>query len=487
MLSRRIDRSLTSLAMTLLIAGLFCSCSRLKVESNPPGAHVLWSRDGVEPFQSWPPSSWEIASTRTNSQTPFRTYGVFSDTVFITVEKDGFRRPLPKPVELYALRRETLKFDLSELPESVATRMRAEGKLLYEGNWVDPEQAGVVEYNGVVMKKDVAFRLEQIAKGLVEYKGAWYSKEEAAAKLQADMTAAGLVAFKGRWITPEEQQAEERIDNEVAEIKAGKTYPDLVAPKVLGGSPTTEAQVQLYNSSGQKVVFHFSGPISKSYELEPYRSTGVRVEDRILLVPGRYEISVVPTGKDASGQDLTALLGKPDRTGGVALSTKKLWGSWPMAGRTQYSFNYTGTEGDLQETLSNFDAPPPKVDIDVPTIEIPEFKLPEQQAPPGGPGQWRRPEGGGAPGGAPGAAPGGANGTRPEGGQRRRRPDGAAGGQQPGAQPGQAGQPGQAAPGEGGGQRRRRPAGTGEQGGQPQAPAQPTPQATPAGEEKKAD
>ncbi len=87
----------------------------------------------------------------------------------VTVEKDGFRRPLPKPVELYALRRETLKFDLSELPESVATRMRAEGKLLYEGNWVDPEQAGVVEFNGIVMKKDVAFRLEQIAKGLVEY------------------------------------------------------------------------------------------------------------------------------------------------------------------------------------------------------------------------------------------------------------------------------------------------------------------------------
>ncbi|MCC6546563.1 hypothetical protein IT570_05285 [Candidatus Sumerlaeota bacterium] len=371
-------KNYASLAAMILAASLFSSCSRLKVESNPPGARLMWSRDGLEPYRPWPPNGWETRSTKDGNVTPFGTTGLYQDTFFLTVEKDGYRRPLPKPVQLYSFHREKLSFDLPELPETTSARMHAMGKLYYKGDWVDPEAAGVVEYEGVVMPKDEAFRRSQAAQGLVEYKGEWYTKEKADQKLREDMAAQGLVELKGRWVSAEQKAMEESVDAEVAAIKVTKTYPDLPAPKIIGASVTTDrAQIQLYNSTGQKVRFLFSGPQSAQFVLDPYRSTGVKFEERILLPAGRYDIAVVPTGQDASGRDLASILGDTS-SAGLALSKKPVWASWPVANKTQYSFNYTGMEGDLQKSLSDFNAPPPEVKIDVPTIEIPDIKLPEE-------------------------------------------------------------------------------------------------------------
>ena len=366
------------LAAMILAAGLFSSCTRLKVESNPPGARLMWSRDGLEPYRPWPPNGWDTAASKRSNVTPFATTGLFQDTFFLTVEKEGYRRPLPKPVQLYSFHREKLSFELPELPETTTARMKAMGKLYYRGEWVDPEAAGVTEFEGVVMPKAEAFRRAQLAQGLVEYKGEWYTKEVADQKLREDMAAQGLIEFKGRWVSAQQKALEESVDKEVAGIKVGKTYPDLPAPKIIGASTITDrAQVQLYNSTGQRVRFLFSGPQSAQYEIDPYRSTGVKIEDRILLPAGRYDIAVVPTGKDASGRDLATILGDAN-SAGLELSKKPVWASWPIANKTQYSFNYTGLEGDLQEALSDFNAPPPQIKIDVPTIEIPEIKLPEE-------------------------------------------------------------------------------------------------------------
>lgn len=430
------------------------SCSRLAVKSNPPGARVLWSPDGVTPYQAWPPNSLALGGAGKSGVTPFSSYGVVSDTFFITVEKDGYRRPRPKPVSLYSFRRETLDFELTELPETYAARMRAEGKLYYRDAWVIPEEVGVIEYEGVVMPKEKAFRLSQLAKGLVEYRGEWYSKEEAARRLSEDRIAEGFVPFKDRWVKPEVRDYEVAIDNEVKLVRTDKVYPDLPAPKVLGSSPVVDAQIQLYNSTGQKIRFLFSGPMSRSYELEPYKSVGVRMDDRILLPAGRYDIVVVPTGLDASGRNLEEILGREGRSG-IALSTVSVWSSWPFAPRTQYSFNFTGLEGDLKESLEKFELPTTGTKIEAPTIEIPEIKKPEPQFPigedpdrprgrrPGGPGgQFGGQPGGGQFGGAQqgggqfggqqgggqfrgqGQQGGEAGGQRPPGQRRRQQPEG---------------------------------------------------------------
>lgn len=372
-----------------LIVMAAAGCSRLAVESNPPGAQVVWSPDGVQPYQPWPPGSWELVSSNREGVTPFRSTGGYRDSVFVTVEKEGYRRPMPKLVQLYGFRRESLHFDLQETPDAFAARMREEGRLLYQGEWVDPDEAGVVEYQGVVMTRDEAHRQEQLAQGLVEYDGEWMTPEEADERETERRLAEGYVRFKGRWVTEEVMEEEMRIDEEVASIAEEADYYDLPSPRVVGRQLITDAQMQLYNSTGQVVRFLFSGPVSREVTLAPYRSRGVRTEDRIILPPGEYGIAIVPTGRDGSGRDLRELA---ERLGGehaAALSTDPVYGAWELSAGTQVSFNYAGAGTALDAPIDDTDIVVPEFDIDAPEIEIPEFERRQQQGrrPPGAPPQ----------------------------------------------------------------------------------------------------
>ena len=132
------------LAFGLFLMLLVQGCSSLRVESDPPGARVLWSRTGLEPFHPWPPNSWEYWNDSSGNTTPFFARGVYGDAVFVTVEKEGFRRPLPKPVQLYAWQGGEVSFELDELPEHYAERMRTEGRILYRGGGVDRGLEGLV-------------------------------------------------------------------------------------------------------------------------------------------------------------------------------------------------------------------------------------------------------------------------------------------------------------------------------------------------------
>lgn len=72
--------------------------------------------------------------------------------------------------------------------ESLSAEMTAKGLVLYENEWVTPEEK---------------FRREQKAKGLVEFQGAWMTPEQAA---EAEKKGgSGLVFFDGKWMTPDQK------------------------------------------------------------------------------------------------------------------------------------------------------------------------------------------------------------------------------------------------------------------------------------------
>jgi hypothetical protein len=407
-------RNLLAGAGALAIALPFTTgCTRLVVQSDPPNAVVLWSATGVEPFRPWPPNSWELRTTagktivhdeesgETGTLTPLDVTGVFGDTVFVTVELEGYRRPLPQMAQLYTWRNEKLSFTLEELPERYSERMMAQGFLYYRGEWVNAEEAGLEVFNGVVMPKLEAHRLRQVAAGLVEYKGEWMTREQALEAEEIDMLALGKVRLKGRWVTVTEAEIEKEIDRRVAEISAGKIYPDLTAPRIIERTSLVMAEVQLTNSSGQRVEFLFSGPVSKSILILPYQSAGFRAEERINFPAGLYDIVAIPTGLDAAGRDLVEMLGTSRNVDTVALQRAPQWTEWPIAPGTRYSFNFGGSEAELREGLDAFELPEFEIRVQTPALDIPESRAPQRpqrgQGMPGGAPGGARPSGGGRP------------------------------------------------------------------------------------------
>lgn len=382
----------TTRLFTGIVAGAVLAalggCSSISVKSSPEGARILWSHDGLN-YKAWPTDSFEIGDSRDADETPFHTYGMFGDTLFVTVEKEGYIRPRPQVVELYPLRREKLEFTLQEEPDVLARRMRAEGYLLYQGEWVRPEEAGVAEYKGRVMKKEDAFRLQQLDKGLVEYNGEWVTVEAAKEAEAAEKLAAGFVQYKDRWMKPGEKEEMEKVDALVADISRDKAgAPDLDPPKFIARTSFDRAQVQIYNSSPQQVRFLFSGPDSRSFTLDPYKSYGVRGTERVLLPAGRYEVAVIPLGIDASGRPVSEYLASSDGESSP-VSSEPLWASWPLSSGTLVSFNFSGG-ANLDESLGDFELPDTQLNIDAPEIEIPEVNLPDKTMPRERPGSGRR-------------------------------------------------------------------------------------------------
>lgn len=276
---------------------------------------MLWSHTGLEPFHPWPANSWELHDTVENNETPLRTSGLFGDTFFVTVEKEGYVRPLPQPVELYGFRKEKLHFDLVLSPEAYAENMREKGYVLFGGEWVDPEEKDLAQYKGIWMEADQARRLEQLSRGLVEYNGGWMTPDEARARERAERKAAGFVLWKGRWARPEAVEEERAIDNETAALAEKTIYTNLSPPDVIMQTGLDAAQVRLRNISEEPVRFLFSGDISREFIVPAGGILGI--DDRIALPAGRYKIAIIPPDKDNS-----------------------LYGEWPLAAGVVLGFNY---------------------------------------------------------------------------------------------------------------------------------------------------
>lgn len=335
-------------------------CTRMEVTSDPPGAQVVWSPDGMEPFRPWPPRALDSRSGRTVA-TPYSQWGTYPEPVFVTVEKDGYRRPLPRIVELQPrlniFRKQRLAFELAELPETTNARMRAEGKVRYRGEWVDPRPLDLIEVDGEVLPRAEHEARVRAAQGLVSYNGEWMTPAQRDGRYRAEQLAAGLVERNGRWMTPEAAQAEALVDERVRAIASGGGWTDLDAPRVLGNAKTPFSQLQLFNNSGVAVEFLLSGPSSVAVPLEPYSGFGVKTEDVFEVLPGEYAIAVVPLAEGAMDTPPTSAASRSSRSGNSPAPTAA-YTTMPLADGFKYSFTYVGTSRDGLINPGAYEPPP---------------------------------------------------------------------------------------------------------------------------------
>jgi hypothetical protein len=344
------------------------------------------------------------------------SYGRYNNSFWITVEKDGYFRPRPQVAQLYSFRRQKLEFNLLETPQTTSARMRAEGYVFFEGEWVKPEEMDLAQFEGVWMRREEAFQKEQLALGLVPYEGEWLTSEDYAVRFEADQRARGFVPFKDRWVTPEEMEVEQRIDAEVAELQ-GLNLRYLDSPKVIGRVDSRDARVQLFNTTSRSIRFLVSGPRSQEFKLEAYESYGVTPATRLFFPPGRYWVAVVPMetssfdSLDTEGIGLEVLEDTRADYPTMIIET-------PLAMGFHYLFGYTGGADVSLDDEQQYQLETPELPPDLPTIEIPEIQLPEPRRPQGGPPGGPRP---GGPGGQ-GMPGGGRQGGGGRGGAAPERP-----------------------------------------------------------------
>ena len=353
-----------------LAALLATGCTRLAVDSEPSGARVLWSRDGLTDWKPWPPTTWHDPVPATDGPTtPLRSTGFHQDTMWVTVEKDGYYRPLPQAVQLFRMRRESVNFELAERPEMVAARRLAEGYVLYEGEWVIPQERGLVEFEGRWLPQEEAFRLAQAAKGLVEHKGEWMTPAQRDERFAADQRAKGLVEFKGLWVAPEERDRMVAMDAEVEAIAAGE-HRVMDLPRVVGiQSPIVQAD--LLNATATPLRWLLSGPQTAEFTTPPYDSYRLAEGNFLVLQPGRYRVAAIPgastSGRTAEGELLPG------------------FAEVFMAEGFQYQFSYDGGLGLGLGTLDEYEVNQTPLPADIPTIEVPDVQIPETRPGPGGP------------------------------------------------------------------------------------------------------
>jgi hypothetical protein len=395
-----------AVACTALLA---TGCARLEVTSQPAEARVLWSPTAEEgDWRPWPPRAWDASAVSTGVVTPLKARGRYGDAVWIRVEKEGYFAPLPKPVQLYMFRDEKVHFDLKETPATYASRMEAQGLVLWRGEWVRPGDHNLVEYRGVWMLAEEAEALEMTAKGLVRYGDEWLTREEYERRFAADQLAAGLVLYKQRWVSPEVKAGEEAVDAHVARVREGETNP-LEAPKVVGRIDSSDSELLVVNSTSRTARVFFSGPQSREVLVEPYQTFS-----RLFLPAGRYEIVAVPAtdapsilpGDSVDRRQHAIIPQLIQREGRLA----PFYVEHPLAGGYKYMLTYDGGLAVDFGRAEDYRIPTPVLPDDLPTIEVPEVELPDRRPQPG-----QRP-GGGAPGGGMrgggAGAPGGGGGAR---------------------------------------------------------------------------
>ncbi len=410
--------------LVAMLAASLAGCTTLSVKSNPPGARVLWSPDGNEPFRDWPPRAFDAQSKDKPRSTPMSHWGRYGDAIFVTVEKDGYRRPLPQVVQLYTFKRNRLSFDLEELAGSVAERETAAGRVLWKGKWVDPAEHGLAVHNGEVMPAAEAERREMAGKGMVSYDGKWVTPEERARLYAQRMTAAGKVESKGRFVSPETARTEAELDAQVAAIEESGAFLDLPLPKNLGRVDSGLAQIQVLNNSSTPATVIFSGPTSWKLDLDAYQSWGIGPGEALQLMEGLYAVAVIPK---SGGQEAPASSATRARDAAAVGPVAQL-GSARLAAGFNYSYSITGGSALTPESLSSYELPKVtlpvgKTDIAVPNID--EIKA-ETSAPPPPNASGRAPTGGQQGGRPPGSRPPGQGGQggRPGGGQGGGRPRG---------------------------------------------------------------
>ena len=274
----------SELLIYLMILALIAGCAVVRIESDPPGAVILYSPNGMPP---WTPLGQEGDYILTPA-----THRHFNKKVhFYRVVKAGYLSTLPQLAESYPFHRSTLHFTLGKTRATIESEYREKGYVLLDGKWVDPQEKGLVEYQGKWITPEEKFTKEQREKGLVKFEGKWMTPEEKKKAFTRKQKEEGLILFKGRWITQADKQLEQEIDEHVDSAFSSE-HRELPHPGVMGAIPGEKSRVRVLNGTGGDVMFFFSGKDSHRMALHYYESRNIDLE------PGSYRVAVFPVAPD---------------------------------------------------------------------------------------------------------------------------------------------------------------------------------------------
>jgi hypothetical protein len=339
-------RWLTVGILGVAVMALAGGCAMIKVETDPPGARVEYSYNGLAPWQPW-------RGGQGKDLAPSRNIVWCGTSCFVRAEKEGYRPTPPKLIEAFMFDWETVRFDLVASPELEAMERRAQGLVLFEGQWVDPGQQGLVERDGKWMTPEENYTLEQQAAGLISFDGRWMTPAERESLFAEQQRAKGMTFYQGRWMKAADR--EKRIQIEEAIDTAMALQP--MALPVKEAMPVPRAgvtELKLYNGTRSPIHAYFAGPVAFETYVDPLGSASRTIP------PGHYRIAMVPV-----------LPEQPAQAGEMTFEDYADVGKGVV-----FSLSYTGDPGKLLRDLKA----QPVVDLELPEIVIPEIELPPELA-----------------------------------------------------------------------------------------------------------
>ena len=334
---------------TLACIAAISGCAAVRITSDPPGADVVCSPTGTPPWLPWPPQESRPLTT------PVRKWIRPDPYYFVRANKDGYFPAPPQFMDVGPWRRQHLHFRLEPTLELFARQQRERGLVLYSGQWLNPKEHDLVEYQGKWMPTAEKFKREQQAKGLVFHDGLsrWMTPKEKEAIEAEEKRAKGLVEFKGQWLTPLEADLQQLIDRQTERIAASTVTYELRV-ELIGPVFTSGSELRVTDLSGHLLEVLASGPQSRRSQVPPYNTATIQ------CLPGTYTLVVMQA--DAH------------RTGQVGIGRIRL------AAKSRYSATYRGgpqttriplvlpATSELRTEPPGAKAPPPPVVAPPPTM-----------------------------------------------------------------------------------------------------------------------
>ncbi len=229
-------------------------CAIVSVESDPPGARLVYSDTGLPPWRPWQPEKGNDIAPSTSA--------VRSGALrFMRAEKDGYYPSPPQLVEAFVFKPEKISFKLDPTPELAARQKRDAGFVLYEGQWIRPETKNLVEYKGQWMTGKEKTAREMTEAGLVLFEGKWVTPDERDRLFAEKQKASGMLLYKGQWVSPDERERQEAIDQIIDRALKMKSAPLPAMEKTDRKRPGEPALV-VFNLTGHPLTAYLSGPVS---------------------------------------------------------------------------------------------------------------------------------------------------------------------------------------------------------------------------------
>jgi hypothetical protein len=255
-------------------------CAVVTVESDPPGARLLYSETGLAPWMPWQPE-------KGNDITPSRSTVRPGTLRFMRAEKDGYYPSTPQLVEAFLFSPEKITFALAPTPALAAQQKRDAGFVFYEEQWIRPETMNLVEYKGQWMTPEEKISREKTDAGLVLFEGEWVEPDERDRLFAEMQEASGLLLYKGQWVSPDERARQEGIDQIIE--RAVKLDAEPLPPiDITDRNRVGEPAFVVFNLTRRPLTVFLSGPVSLEIAIGPAEY------DLREVPPGQYQLALKP-------------------------------------------------------------------------------------------------------------------------------------------------------------------------------------------------